>query len=573
MSTISPTVEDFGKHRVCDTTGLVVQRAAERLVQINAVTGIVFLLLGAVAAILLALTRAQGLEIFRLDQNWYYRLVSFHGTNMLVFWIVFFEMAGLYFGSTIVLNSRQVLPGLAFLSYILMLVGTFMANYIVLFGKYDEATVMFTAYPPLKSHALWYLGIILFAVGALIVSILFFLNIVNARREKTWEGPLPLFTYGLGAAATIAVFTLVHGAITMIPAFLWSVGLLDSLDPASYRLTFWGFGHSAQQINLCAMVSIWYLISYLSVGGVTVNEKVSRTAFLLYVLFINLGSAHHLLVDPGLSSAWKIFNTSYALYLAVFASLIHALSIPASVEVAQRRRGLTEGRFGWLKKAPWGNPAFSAFWLSLCIFGFIGGVTGVIIGIEQVNLRVHNTLRVPGHFHSTVVGGTTLCFMGLTYYVVPLIFRKEWVSKKAAQIQPWLFAVGIVMVSLSLSGMGALGWPRRHWDVSFQGAGLEASLLGPAAKGLSAGLAIGATLAVLSVVIFALHAVATLLIGKKVEGKPKFPPIAEVPEKPAGDHAKFPAPGVMVLVVLFLLFFILVYLANWLHLSRAWEIG
>ena len=44
--------------------------------------------------------------------------------------------------------------------------------------------------------------------------------------------------------------------------------------------------------------------------------------------------------------------------------------------------------------------------LACIVFGFVGGITGVTIGTEQINIIVHNTLRVPGHFHATVVSGT-----------------------------------------------------------------------------------------------------------------------------------------------------------------------
>ena len=82
-------------------------------------------------------------------------------------------------------------------------------------------------------------------------------------------------------------------------------------------------GHSSQQINVAAHVSIWYLIVGVLFGARPMSEKVSRMAFLLYILFLQLASAHHVLVDPGLSAEYKIFNTSYAMYLAVLASMIH----------------------------------------------------------------------------------------------------------------------------------------------------------------------------------------------------------------------------------------------------------
>ena len=90
------------------------------------------------------------------------------------------------------------------------------------------------------------------------------------------------------------------------------------------------------------------------------SEKVSRTAFFMYILFLQLASAHHLLADPGMTASWKIVNTSYMMYLAVLGSMVHGLTVPGAIEAAQRRNGYTKGAFEWLRKAPWGNPASPA---------------------------------------------------------------------------------------------------------------------------------------------------------------------------------------------------------------------
>ena len=68
----------------------------------NAVVGIVFLLVGVVAALLLALTRWQAVQL--LAPTWFYRILTLHGLNMLIFFIIFFEMAILYFAGPIVLG-------------------------------------------------------------------------------------------------------------------------------------------------------------------------------------------------------------------------------------------------------------------------------------------------------------------------------------------------------------------------------------------------------------------------------------------------------------------------------------
>ena len=88
-----------------------------------------------------------------------------------------------------------------------------------------------------------------------------------------------------------------------------------------------------------------------------------------------------------------------------------ALTVPGAIEAAQRRKGFNRGLFEWLRKAPWGNPAFAGMFLSLVMFGFLGGISGVVLGTEQLNILMHNTLYVPGHFHGTVVAGTTLSLL------------------------------------------------------------------------------------------------------------------------------------------------------------------
>jgi cytochrome c oxidase subunit 1 len=290
-----------------------------------------------------------------------------------------------------------------------------------------------------------------------------------AKVERRYEGSMPLAVFGLLTAAIIALYTLFSGAVALIPTLFWRLGV-GEVDPGAYRVTFWGFGHSAQQVNLAAMIAIWYSLSYLTVGARPVNEKLSRFAFVLYILFINLGAMHHLLVDPGLGSPAKFFNTSYAMYLAVLGSLIHAFSIPAAIEVAQRAKGFTKGLFGWLLNAPWKEPGFSSLILSLFIFGFIGGPTGVVLGAGQLNVLAHNTWRITGHFHATVVGGTTLAFMGFTYYVLPLVFRRPLFAPRLAKWQPWVYGTGLILLSVFMTLAGTLGAPRRHWDVTFTNA-------------------------------------------------------------------------------------------------------
>jgi cytochrome c oxidase subunit 1 len=580
------TAASLASSRTCPVTGHRIDLQAERLIKVNAVTAVVALLVGAIAALLLVLTRWQAVHL--LPAIWYYRLLGVHGMNMLIFFIIFFEMAVLWFAATVLLDARPAAPRFGWFNFGLMVTGALTVEAMQWSGRAD---VLFTSYPPLKAHPLFYLGIILFAVGALGVVGQFFATLTIARKEKTYAGSMPLVVYGAMTAAIIAFITLVHGAMVYIPTFLWSLGLIKGVDPEIYRLLWWALGHSSQQINVAAMVAIWYMLGALTVGAVVLNEKVSRSAFVLYILFISMASAHHLLVDPGFSSAWKIVNTSYFMYMAVLASMVHGFTVPAGMELGMRLRGFTDGLFGWLRRAPWGDPGFSALVLSVVVFGFFGGITGVTIGTEQINIIAHNTLRIPGHFHATVVSGTAMAFMGATYYLLPLVFRKKVAFWKLAKMQPYLFAIGMLLVETGMTFAGSFGVPRRHWDISFSQAPFDVQF-SPAVDLFLAILGIGGILAVTGALSFILIAVVSVFFGETVTEFPRGVAVAGIPQgltnppvhaanaDELNEALHAPArgiagatPGTLVLVAVFLLAFILYYFTNWKLLSFLWKIG
>ena len=558
--------------RTCPETGLKVYAQAETLIKANAVVAVVFLAIGGLFGLVVALTRWPAVHL--VGPEWFYLALTAHGADVLLFWILFFEIAILYFASAVLLNCRLATPKFAWLAFVLMLVGALMANVAVLQG---ESSVMFTSYVPMKAAPHFYLGLIIFAVGALIAVFVFFGTLVIAKQERTYEGSVPLATFGAITAAIIAVFTIASGAIILIPTFLWSVGLVSHIDSLMYKVIWWGLGHSSQQVNVSAQVAIWYTIAALVLGAKPLSEKVSRGAFLLYICFLQLASAHHLLVEPGITSEFKIFNTSYAIYLAVLGSMIHGLSVPGAIEAAQRRRGFTQGTFGWLRKAPWGNPAFSGMAMSVVMFGVIGGISGVVLGTEQLNLIMHNTLYVPGHFHGTVVVGTTLAFMAVTYLVVPLIFRRELVLKKVAKWQPYVSGIGALGISVFMMGAGTLGVPRRDWDIT----GIDSVLtydFPPAAFFMLGLNGFSAILASIGGIMFIVVVVGSILFGKKRgEAEIKANPVVLPEGGPAvssyGSEGTMKLPGTIILVSVFFVAFVLYYYINWKYLSEVWPLS
>jgi cytochrome c oxidase subunit I len=562
-----PAEERF---RTCPDTNLLVHAKAETLIRVNLITAVIFLAIGGLLGLLVALTRWQAIHL--LPAEMFYMVLTAHGAAVLLFWIMFFEVALFYFTSAVVLRSRLATPWLAWLAYALMLIGALTATVAVLQGR---SSVMFTSYPPLQAEPHFYVGLILFAVGMLLTCFIFLGTLVIAKDEQTYEGSVPLATFGGLTGVIIMIFTLASGAIILIPTFLWSVGVIGHIDPLTYKLVWWGMGHSSQQVNVSLHVVVWYTIAALVLGARPLSEKVSRGAFLLYIFFLQLAAAHHLLVEPGISSSWKIFNSSYAMYLAVLGSMIHGLSVPGAVEAAQRRLGHTRGIFGWLRNAPWGNPAFAGMALSLVLFGFLGGISGVILGTEQINMLMHNTLYVPGHFHATVVAGTTLAFMAVTYLMIPIFFNRDIVFPTVAKWQPYVFGAGAAGISLFMMGAGTLGVSRRHWDITFTDALITFDY--PATAFLMLGLnGLSAIIAGIGGAMYVLVVVASIIWGKRrTEEDARQNPIAPGAAVLAsyGSEATMKLPGTIVLVTIFFGSFALYYFINWRFLAGIWPMS
>src|SRR4030067_1616193 len=173
------TMSEF---RIDPVSGLKVNRTANTLVKWNAFAAVVFLLVGGLFGLGVALTRMPSVQL--LSPELFYLALTAHGLVNLAVWIIFFEMAALYFLGAHVLGNRLATPPFAWAQFWLMLVGAAMVAVAVLQGG---SSVMMTSYPPLQAAPHFYLGLILFAVGALIGCFVFLGTLVVAKRGQTYS--------------------------------------------------------------------------------------------------------------------------------------------------------------------------------------------------------------------------------------------------------------------------------------------------------------------------------------------------------------------------------------------------
>jgi len=112
--------------RTCSVTGLDIHRSVENYVKLFGLTAVIALAVGGSFAFSVAMTRWEFIGL--LDPSSYYTHLSIHAWNLLIFWMVFMEIAVLYVGGPMVLGRALPLRRLATVGWGTMVAGAIGVN-------------------------------------------------------------------------------------------------------------------------------------------------------------------------------------------------------------------------------------------------------------------------------------------------------------------------------------------------------------------------------------------------------------------------------------------------------------
>ena len=388
--------------------------------------------------------------------NSYYQGLTLHGVLNALVYTTFFIVGFLTFTTVNSLKTKLRRAWVNILGFVLMAVGLVITTVPLLLNK---ASVLYTFYPPLQANAFFYIGLTLIVVGSWIEG--FGLYFTLARWRAVHPGERTPFI-AFGSVLTMVMWQIASlgiAAEVLVLLIPWSLGWVQGTDPLLARTLFWFTGHPIVYFWLLPAYISWYGMLPKQAGGKVFSDPLARLAFWLFlVLSIPVG-LHHQFADPGIAPTWKALHTLLT-YAVTFPSLLTAFTVIASLELGGRARG-GMGLFGWIRKLPWSDPSFSAQALAMATFVF-GGIGGIINASYNVDLLVHNTLWIVGHFHLTLATTVVLSFIGISYWLIPKLSGRELWSVTAARVQVWLWIVGVVPFSLSHHLLGLrFAVPRR----------------------------------------------------------------------------------------------------------------
>ncbi len=455
----------------------------------------------------------------------YYQGLTFHG--VLLAFVFTFGFANSFVSWTTMrgfgrpLRSNMLAQG----SFWLLLGGTVLGAIIL---TLNEATVLFTFYAPMQAHSTFYLA----AVFLVLSTWATLANIVLTYRAWRAEHPteaVPLMgfvsitTYIMWGLASLGVAILVLGML--LP---WSLGIMDNTDPQLGRTLFWLTGHAIVYFWLLPVYISWYMMIPKQVGGRLYSDGLTRFVFILFLLFSIPTGLHHQYTDPGIHEGMKSIHLLLT-FVIFYPSLITAFTIMAALEHGGRRAG-GKGLFGWVMALPWNNPAVVAQLLAMLVFT-LGGVTGLVNASLTVNMVIHNTAFVPGHFHLTVGTAVALSVLGICYWFVPYLLQKPLFSPKLALWQAWLWAIGVLIFSRGQMSGGLDAQPRRTMlgEASYSLPGWEV------ANWLTA---IGGVVMTISGLLFFVVMIGTFLNKRAETPEERGALDPPMPDPPIHDHRK-----------------------------------
>ncbi|GGL66905.1 cbb3-type cytochrome c oxidase subunit I [Halocalculus aciditolerans] len=432
-----------------------------KIARLNIAVALVAVGIGGLFGLLQAWFRADFVRSF-FSPTQYYAILTAHGVLMALVFTTFFTVGLFTWGVTRSLgrgfHDRRVTWGW----FTLMTLGPIL-SFVSVLGELVSwiplhATVLYTFYAPLEASPTFYVGLALLVVGSWGAGVDFLWSLYDWQQHNP-DTRIPLQTFM--AVATMLLWFLCSAGVAIEVVFFllpWSLGWIPAVNPLLTRTLFWYFGHAVVYFWLLPAYFVWYSLLPKFSGGRLLSDSLARVVFLLFLLLSTPVGLHHQFSDPGISQGLK-FVQMVSTYFILLPSLMTAFTVVASMEHGARQRGGT-GRLSWLRALPWENPAFSGCALAGLIFA-AGGFGGMVNAGLNINAMIHNTIWVPGHFHLTVGTAVALTFMAVTYWLLPQLTGKRLRHRTLAAVQPYLWFVGMVVMSNAMHREGLAGVPRR----------------------------------------------------------------------------------------------------------------
>lgn len=428
--------------------------------------------------------------------QFYNTIMSLHGIIMII--SILLGVSGImnYAVPFLVGAHDMAFPRLNAFAYWVSVPASVLLLMSLVLGGFDTG---WTGYPPLSARApvgmqMFFLGVFTAGWSSILGSLNVIATVVRMRAKGMSAMRMPILVWASVATSIIALTaTQLIGLSFQLVMFqrLFGMGFFDAAkggNPVLFQHLFWFYSHPAVYV---------FVLPGLGVISELLPVFVRKPLFgYRWIAMSSLGIA---LVG---FTVWAhhMFTSGMNEYLRVpfmYSTLL--VAVPTGVKF-----------FSWVATL-WGGkietPTPMLFVLGAIVVFLLGGLTGPPNAAIALDLHLHDTYFIVGHFHDTIFGGFVFPFFAAIYYWFPKATGRR-MNEFWGKVHFWLMTPSFFVLTLGMMVVGLKGMRRRIVDYD-PALGFDLTHLI---------MTIAAFLIALSILIFFINLFRSIKYGEKAEG-------------------------------------------------------
>jgi cytochrome c oxidase subunit I len=418
---------------------------------------------------LLSATGARG-DV--MTPEFYLALMTMHGTLMIFFVLTIAPLAafGNYFLPIQIGAEEMAFPRFNMISFWI----TFAAFVVLISSLFipDGPPISgWTAYPPLSAvggdagpglamgQTLWAISIALFSVASLLSALNFITTTLDRRTKGMTLMRMPLSAWAwfiTSCIALLAFAVLLPACVLLIldrvagTSFFVPAGLVvsDRLQPHAggspllWQHLFWFFGHPEVYIAILPAIGIVAHVLVTNIRRPLLSHRVLIYSMIAIGFLSYLVWGHHMFVS-GINPFSSLLFSFPTLIITIPATLIVLIFL------------------GSLYGAKIRINSASLFALGFISMFVSGGVTGFFLAQPAIDIYLHATYFVVGHFHMVMGVAAIFGVFAGTYFWFPKM-TGHMMNEALGRIHFWLTFVGTYCIFMPFHYLGLAGNVRRY---------------------------------------------------------------------------------------------------------------
>ncbi len=389
-----------------------------------------------------------------MDAMTYNRMFTLHGVTMV--WLFLIPSIPTVFGNFILpmqLGAKDLaFPKLNLASFYVYVVGAIVMLGGMIAGGTDTG---WTFYAPYSSQTPTrvvpvVIGVFILGISTIFTAINFIVTTHTLRAKGMTWGKLPLFVWAIYGVSIIMLLATPVLGLTLLLIGLdhgLRLGLFNPAvggDPVLFQHLFWFYSHPAVYIMILpAMGVISEVVPTFSQRRPSSYWAIAiSTIGIAFVGFFTWG--HHMFV-AGISE----------LDAGIFGLLSMFVAIFSAIKV-----------FTWVATLYKGSIHFNTPMLYFFVFLFLftfGGMTGVAVATQSLDVHWTDTYFVVAHFHFIMVGGSLAAFLAAAHYWFPKMFGRLY-SERVGLLSATGVFLGFNLTFVPQFLLGNMGMPRRYYS-------------------------------------------------------------------------------------------------------------